>query len=227
MGVIFNAPVLNQRGAPALFEDTIDNRPAASFEGRLFFATDVMSGDTIFRDTGSDWTALAGNGGGGLGASNGVTIIDGLDYGLGGTLNLDTTILTDNYTFNISNNSGEALSINTSINNYKFGNPNSGGNDSYIYFSDDSEVFNINFRNEFYIGTAGYGVGMSATINNGQTRVGDWNSQNNGCMWIVDDDNETLIVTSGLVTTSSGSTSGLHIKVRIAGLDYVIELKNA
>ena len=77
-GIKFISQVLNQKGAPALYEDIIDNRPAATFEGRLFFATDVTNGDTIFRDNGDGtWSALAGNGGGGGPFINGVTDLTG------------------------------------------------------------------------------------------------------------------------------------------------------
>ena len=94
-GIKFISQVLNQKGAPALYEDIIDNRPAATFEGRLFFVTDVTNGDTIFRDNGDGtWSALAGNGGGGTAeATNGLTVYDGTAVGLGGTLSQPTTII--------------------------------------------------------------------------------------------------------------------------------------
>jgi len=54
--------VLNQRGTPALFTDTLANRPAFGFQGRLFISTD--SGQ-IFEDTGTAWTLVADAGVGG------------------------------------------------------------------------------------------------------------------------------------------------------------------
>lgn len=94
-GIKYTSEVLNQRGAPALFEDILANRPAAGFVGRLFFATDITSGNTIFRDNGATWDVLAGNGGGGGGGvttlSNGLTLT-GSNGTLGGTLLNDTTI---------------------------------------------------------------------------------------------------------------------------------------
>lgn len=94
-GIQFNSQVLNQRGAPALFEDTLANRPAASFKGRLFFRTDALSGqDSIFRDTGSAWIPIAtyGVGGGGVtGATNGLSLT-GSNVGFGGTIITNTIV---------------------------------------------------------------------------------------------------------------------------------------
>jgi len=48
--------VLNQKGSPALFTDTLANRPAFGFQGRLFISTDTAQ---IFEDTGSAWSLIA------------------------------------------------------------------------------------------------------------------------------------------------------------------------
>jgi len=53
---------LNQKGTPALYTDTLANRPAFGFQGRLFVSTD--SGQ-IFEDTGTAWTLVADAGVGG------------------------------------------------------------------------------------------------------------------------------------------------------------------
>jgi len=107
-GIKYTSEVLNQRGAPALFEDILANRPAAGFVGRLFFATDITSGNTIFRDNGAAWDVLAGNGGGGGGGvttlSNGLTLT-GSNGTLGGTLTADTTIDGDSNNYNFTFNS--------------------------------------------------------------------------------------------------------------------------
>jgi hypothetical protein len=50
--------VLNQKGSPALFADSLASRPAASFAGRLFVDTDIPS-TGIYRDTGSIWIQVA------------------------------------------------------------------------------------------------------------------------------------------------------------------------
>ena len=122
-GIKFISEVLNQKGAPALYEDIIDNRPAATFEGRLFFATDVVSGDTIFRDNGDGtWSALAGNGGGVVTFINGVTNL-GPGVGLGGSLDQDTEILLNGLSFKLTNN-GDNFLIDTVNDLYYFGKGN-------------------------------------------------------------------------------------------------------
>jgi hypothetical protein len=77
--------VLNQRGTPALFTDTLANRPAFGFQGRLFISTD--SGQ-IFEDTGTAWTLVAdaGVGGGTLSSVclNGNTTATGIVITAGG-----------------------------------------------------------------------------------------------------------------------------------------------
>lgn len=50
--------VLNQKGSPALFADSLASRPAASFAGRLFVDTDNPS-TGIYRDTGTSWIQVA------------------------------------------------------------------------------------------------------------------------------------------------------------------------
>lgn len=60
MGTIrYIANVLNQKGAPAIFEDTIANRPAAGYTGRIFISTDTF---VIQRDNGTTWDSLGGGG---------------------------------------------------------------------------------------------------------------------------------------------------------------------
>lgn len=59
MNVNFN--VLNQQGAPAIFEASV--KPAAGFLGRLFFS---RNDEGILYDDGNDWVTIATNGGGGI-----------------------------------------------------------------------------------------------------------------------------------------------------------------
>ena len=77
--------ILNQKGTPAMYTDTLANRPAFGFQGRLFISTD--SGQ-IFEDTGSAWTLVAdaGVGGGTLSSVclNGNTTATGIVITAGG-----------------------------------------------------------------------------------------------------------------------------------------------
>lgn len=60
MSILLDFNVLNQKGSPALYEDIFANRPAASFTGRIFIATDTGN---LYRDTGTTWFQLATSGG--------------------------------------------------------------------------------------------------------------------------------------------------------------------
>lgn len=77
--------ILNQKGTPAMYTDTLANRPTFGFAGRLFISTD--SGQ-IFEDTGSAWTLVAdaGVGGGTLSSVclNGNTTASGIVITAGG-----------------------------------------------------------------------------------------------------------------------------------------------
>jgi len=61
-GLTVHFEVLNQLATPALYADTLANRPTASIIGRIFFRTDSPYG--IYRDNGSSWDAIASAGGG-------------------------------------------------------------------------------------------------------------------------------------------------------------------
>lgn len=63
MQVNFN--ILNQKGAPAVYEDSLANIPAPTYPGRLFVDTDSPVSTGIYRDTGSSWELIASSGSGG------------------------------------------------------------------------------------------------------------------------------------------------------------------
>jgi hypothetical protein len=94
--------ILNQRGTPAFFTDTIANRPAFGYQGRVFISTDSAQ---IFEDTGSSWTLIAdaGVGGGTLSSVclNGNTTATGIVITAGG---LSTNSIT-----NTGNTAGSVL----------------------------------------------------------------------------------------------------------------------
>jgi hypothetical protein len=51
--------ILNQRQTPAFFADTLANRPAAGFLGRIFVSTDTFA---FYRDNGTGWDLIGGPG---------------------------------------------------------------------------------------------------------------------------------------------------------------------
>jgi hypothetical protein len=53
--------MLNQRGTPMFFSDTLANRPAAAIVGRIFVSTDTFD---LYRDTGTSWDLLSPSTGG-------------------------------------------------------------------------------------------------------------------------------------------------------------------
>lgn len=73
-GIRYIANVLNQKGAPAVFEDTLANRPAAGYTGRIFISTDTF---VIQRDNGTTWDSIGGGGITGTGAAGQVTFFTG------------------------------------------------------------------------------------------------------------------------------------------------------
>lgn len=99
---------------------------------------------------------------------------------------------------------------------------------SYIQFSSQS------------IETFGYGSngftdlgGLSFNFSSRQFLFGDTDGVYNNTYFLIDDiqkrftfNGNEIWLNGTLTTGSSGSTSGQHLKVRINGTDYVIELKN-
>jgi len=51
--------ILNQRQTPAFYADTLANRPAAGFVGRIFVSTDTFA---FYRDNGTGWDLIGGPG---------------------------------------------------------------------------------------------------------------------------------------------------------------------
>jgi hypothetical protein len=61
-----NLSILNQKATPAFFADTLANRPAPSFVGRVFISTDTYD---LYRDTGTAWVLLSPSSTGTIGGS--------------------------------------------------------------------------------------------------------------------------------------------------------------
>jgi hypothetical protein len=62
--ITLDLSILNQKGTPMFYSDTLAARPAFGIAGRIFISIDSPYG--IFRDTGSAWDQIAGSGGGGI-----------------------------------------------------------------------------------------------------------------------------------------------------------------
>jgi hypothetical protein len=180
-GIRYFSEVLNQKGAPALYEDTIDNIPAATFEGRLFFATDVVSGDTIFRDNGDGtWSALAGNAGGGGPFINGVTDLTG-GVGLGGSLDQNTEILLNGLSFKLTNN-GDNFLIDTVNDLYYFGKGGALDVGCGIHITENS-IYTQYLTNE---------IGLQLDFANQIYQFGDFNNNNTGTFLKINDNNLSI-----------------------------------
>jgi hypothetical protein len=72
MGIIIKNNIVNQKGNPAWYEDTLSNRPTANLQGRMFVDTNNPS-TGIYRDTGSSWVSVADPGAGTTGTLQQVT----------------------------------------------------------------------------------------------------------------------------------------------------------
>ncbi len=66
--------IINQRGTPAFNSNTLANRPAAGYVGRIFISTDTF---VIQRDNGTTWDNIGGGGISGSGAAGQVTFFTG------------------------------------------------------------------------------------------------------------------------------------------------------
>lgn len=66
--------IINQRGTPAFNSNTIANRPAAGYVGRIFISTDTF---VIQRDNGTSWDNIGGGGITGTGAAGQVAFWTG------------------------------------------------------------------------------------------------------------------------------------------------------
>jgi len=62
MGIEIDFNILNQKGSPAIYQDTYAAIPNPSLIGRIFIGTD---NGNLYRDTGTTWFQLATSGGGG------------------------------------------------------------------------------------------------------------------------------------------------------------------
>jgi hypothetical protein len=71
--ITLDLSILNQKGTPMFYSDTLALRPAFGIAGRIFIAIDSPYG--IFRDTGSAWVQIASGGAAGITGSGTINTI--------------------------------------------------------------------------------------------------------------------------------------------------------
>jgi len=101
MAITINNSIANIDGTPGAASGVFSNRPSAAnvANGTLYFATDTA---VIYQAVAGSWVNYAGGGGGG--SSTGVNGLNGTtNIALGGTLNDDTNIDADNFSFDFQN----------------------------------------------------------------------------------------------------------------------------
>jgi hypothetical protein len=185
--------ILNQKATPAIYADTLANRPAFGFAGRLF--VDTASPYGIYRDTGSAWVQIAGGGGGGT--STGVNGLNGTtNIGLGGTLtNTFTTINGNGKTFDINNTTAFSFaSTNSGISSGIFGATDyvslQSSNNSGIY-----SFYKTKINNQFTV-FSGSPFGLSLDNTTGKFVLGDYANGRKYNSIVVNDDANTFYLTT-------------------------------
>jgi hypothetical protein len=185
--------ILNQKATPAIYADTLANRPAASFAGRLF--VDTASPYGIYRDTGSSWVQIASNGGGG--SSTGVNGLNGTtNIGLGGTLANNTTIAAAQNSFLINNASAIQFStLSGNLINSIYAAPN------YVYLEAQNNslaIFNqfvvSSNKTQTFFTNAGYGLILDDTT--GKFALGDYNNDRKYNSIVVNDNTDRFYFTT-------------------------------
>jgi hypothetical protein len=192
--------ILNQKATPAIYADTLALRPAASFAGRLFVATDSPYG--VFRDTGSAWVQVAaGTGGSGSTGSNGLNGTTTIR--LGGALT-QTTAITGAFQLSFNNQNFDCSS------NFRFTNLGYATTNNYcnivasdnildLYITNSSTGFNSGFniynnkiRSKFSNGL--YGLSLDDT--NGKFALGDYSNGRKYNSIVVNDDTDRFYFTT-------------------------------
>jgi len=102
-------------------------------------------------------------------------------------------------------------------------------NISGIYYFGDYDLANNSTRIEVNDNTQQiflYNNTSGLTCDGNVTIIGDFVGIGNNTEFGIDDTNEILIFSSNLLTTSVGSTSSQHLKIKVNGTEYRIALKN-
>lgn len=168
--------ILNQKGSPALYQDTFANRPAASLAGRIFLATDTGN---LYRDTGTTWVQIA---------TGGPVVTPGIDdvLAVGQKFTAARDIDCDNRdfliqnakTFIIENQSGNAF-FEQSGSIVRFGDLSNSGNQTKFILDDFNKLIKTTLNN--------LDSGLYFEYTQKQYFFGDYNNTNNGTSIFIDD----------------------------------------
>lgn len=199
--------ILNQKATPAFYADTLANRPAAGFTGRVFISTDTLD---LYRDTGTTWVLLSPSSTGtitGSGAAGQVTYFSGTSS-ITGSNNLFYD--TGNSRLGINTNAPTApLDVHSSLSGALLQlNQTSGTFDSQLAFQ-SANVGKWRIGSYYNAGQYSFGIydvfnsrERFSVLNTGQTFVGDQVSSS-GQLVI----NSGSLGDNGLVVISQSSPS--------------------
>lgn len=131
------------------------------------------------------------------------------------------------------------VGIRIDIADVKLGDMSNFNSTMYLNISDNNSTISSNFQGNdiglkldfgnliYKFGAVNSGIcGLIADDNTRQVYFGDVTNNGNGTSFGVSDNMQKLIASANLLTGSSGSVSGQHLKINVGGNDYVIELKN-
>lgn len=186
--------ILNQKATPSFYADTLANRPAPSFVGRVFISTDTFD---LYRDTGTAWDLLspsAAAGVTGTGVANqiafwsGTTAITGENNLWWDTINdrLGINTNTPGASFDVHSATGivAQLNVTTATNNTELSFQNSGSGkwrigNSYNSAANDFQIFDVvNSLQRFSIKNTGQTFVGTQTTTSGQFVVNNSTSDN-------------------------------------------------
>jgi len=193
--------ILNQKATPAIYADTLANRPNFGFAGRIFINTASPYG--VYRDTGSAWVQIASNGGGG--GSTGVNGLNGTtNIGLGGTLTGFTQISGGTNDLRLNNYNTLTIEQTNNIDIKSFfsssviyGRLNITTSNTNLFFGDSTTNTLINLTSARIKTQYGNGeVGLDLNFSNGKYVLGDYGNDAKYNSFVVDDLNDRFYFTT-------------------------------
>lgn len=224
MALFINNQLIDFGDSPGILADNTIN--ANSYPvGTILFDTGLVQ---IFRNQGTigsqTWVNYSGGG-----ALNLQDVLDNGNSSIDTAIRLYKDIIGQIYI----NLDYDKLYIQTDDTLTSYGN-------NYLSFTNNVNSVIINLRvNSLtnYIQTEHNGniKGLKFDYDQFTYKIGDFNAIDNNTYLFIDDLNENITLNynnalnlngSNVTSATSGSTSGLHLKVTINGVDYVIELRN-